>query len=56
MPAETVQRQYDLVADALRRNEIVTDIEDEALESRLLEIFRATLARGWRKAALIRCF
>jgi very-short-patch-repair endonuclease len=31
----------DLVSDALRRNEIVTDIEDEALEGRLLEIFRA---------------
>jgi very-short-patch-repair endonuclease len=31
----------DLATDALGRNEIVTDIEEEALDSRLLEIFRA---------------
>jgi hypothetical protein len=31
----------DLVTDALGRNEIVTDIEEEGLEGRLLEIFRA---------------
>lgn len=30
----------DLATDALGRNEIVTDIEEEALEGRLLEIFR----------------
>lgn len=30
----------DLAADALGRNEIVTDVEEEALEGRLLEIFR----------------
>lgn len=31
----------DLATDALGRNEIVTDIDEEALEGRLLEIFRA---------------
>jgi very-short-patch-repair endonuclease len=30
----------DLATDALGRNEIVTDVEEEALEGRLLEIFR----------------
>ncbi|MCG1053468.1 DUF3320 domain-containing protein [Mycetohabitans sp. B5] len=30
----------DLATDALGRNEIITDIDEEALESRLLEIFR----------------
>ncbi|WP_144111325.1 DUF3320 domain-containing protein [Paraburkholderia sp. BCC1886] len=35
------QATDDLAATALVRNEIVTDIEDEALEGRLLEIFRA---------------